>query len=534
MHAVPETVSSGFYTGRTAKTMHLFNLLGGHRTLWCLVALGRGAVAGLVGSRGAEDDQTYAPPLIVLLSVSIALFVCFTVKVMYMKYRRIKTVHEHRSLDHGSESLSSTSSSRRSASEGESHSGVIIGCFGSPSWETRIHSRVDNQACARLSAFSCQTHVNRKARTRWSPQARSGLGVATNSNSQVMDSTSRLGSIGGPQNAFAMSSMLRPPQTAPFDGEGMRKTVHLVPRVLSRSGDYHLAAETNNTDEDIDAIDQGSPRSSIRLISRPPGDLPHTLYGPLGISQLSPILGTTDSVLLSKTPFEFNCKPLPRPPLPPKHWTSDALTPGQPYDLASVSAYLPGSQFLPLTTLNSAVRSVILEREHATCELASEKWNTRPRSRKARFRNHPVGASPLRASLIPEEAESMSPQPIRTNDDESVPSIIATFGETFGYAVLPPSASCTPRTLCIANDQPDPTAGVGVQAMTLLPDNTSVITTDPSRDEAFIRTRVSDRPEDAFADAGPDRFCFDGKNFYEENGGWPTRSFPSPEIGVAR
>ncbi|KAI6165706.1 hypothetical protein EDD17DRAFT_1894397 [Pisolithus thermaeus] len=395
--------------------MHLFNFLGGHWTLWCLVALGRGAVAGLVGSRIVEDDQTYAPPLIALLSVSIALF--------------------------------------------------------------------------------------------------------------VMDSTSRLGSIRGPQNALAMSSMLRPPQTVPFDGEGSRKTVQLVPRVLSPSGDYHPSAETNNTDEDTDDIDQSSPRSSIRLINRPPGDLPHTLYGPLGISQLSPILGTTDSVSLWKTPFEFSCKPLSRPPLPPKHWTSDVLTPGQPYDLASVSACLPGSQFLPLTTLNSAVRSVTLEREHATCELASEKWNTRPRSRKARFRSHPVGASPLRASLIPDDTESMSSQAIRTND-ENVPSIIAAFGETFGYAVLPPLASCTPRTPCIANDQSDPTAGVEVQAMTLLPDNTSVITTDPSRNGAFIRTRVPDGLEDDIADAGPDRFCFDSKNFYEENGEWPTRTFP--------
>lgn len=526
---MPETVASGLHAGRTAKTMHLLNPLGGHWALWCLVALGRGAVAGLIGPRGVEDGQTYTPTLIILLSVSIALFVLFTVKVMYMKFRRIKTVHEHRSLDRGSESLSSTSSSRRLASVGESYSDLIIGCFGSPSWETRIHSRADNQVCVRLSTFSYQTHVNKQGGTRWSPGALSGLGVATTSNSQVMDPTSGLDSIRGPKNTLAMSSMLRPPQTAPFDGEGTRQTVQLVPRMFSGPGDCHPASETIDIDEDIDDIDQSSPRNSIRLIDRPLGDSPHTLYGPLGISQLSPILRAADSVLLSKSPFELKCKPLPLPPLPPTHSTSDILTPGlgRPCNLASVSAYLPSSRFLPLTTLNGAVRPATLEREHAKAyELASEKWHPRPRHRKARFRSHLVGASPLRASLIPDDAENMSPQLIRTNDDEDGLSITTTFGETFGYAVHPLSASCTPRTSCIVNDPPDPTAGVGVQAMTLLPDDTSVITKNSSHNETFIRTRVFDSPEDAFADAGPDLFCFSGKNFQEENGGWPTRSFP--------
>ncbi|KAI5998731.1 hypothetical protein EDD15DRAFT_2241378 [Pisolithus albus] len=456
---------------------------------------------------------------------------------MYMKYRRIKTVHEHRSLDHGSESLPSTSSSRRLASIGESYSGLIIGCFGSPSWETRIHSRADNQACVRLSTFTYRTHVNKQGGTRWFPGARSGFGVAEASDSRVKDPTSALDSIRGSKNALAMSSMLRPPQTIPFDGEGTRQSVQLVPRVLSGPGNRHPAAKSVDVDEDIGDIDQGSPRNSIRLINHPFGDSPRTLYGPLGISQLSPILGAADSVLLSKSPFELKCKPLPLPPLPPMHTTSDILTPGlgRPRNLASVSAYPPSSRFLPLTMLNGPVRSVTLEREHAKAdELASEKWHPKSRHRKARFRSHLVGASPLRASLIPDDAENMSPQLMRTNDDEDGLSITTTFGETFGYAVLPPSASCTPRTSCIANDQPDPTAGVGVQAMTLLPDDTSIISKNSSHNETFIRPRVSDSPEDASADAGPDFFRFDDKNFHKENGGWPTRSFPSPEIGVAK
>lgn len=105
--------------------------------------------------------------------------------------------------------------------------------------------------------------------------------------------------------------MLRPPQTAPSDCEGTRQTVQLVPRLRSGSGDCHPATETINIGEDIGQI---SPRNSITSINHPLGDSPRTLYGPLGISQLSPILGAADSVLLSKSPFELKRKPLPLPP----------------------------------------------------------------------------------------------------------------------------------------------------------------------------------------------------------------------------
>ncbi|KAI6039792.1 hypothetical protein EDC04DRAFT_2681483, partial [Pisolithus marmoratus] len=510
--------------------MYLLGLLG---ILWCLAALGRCAVAGPIAPRGVEDDQSYAPPLIVLLSISIALFSCFTVKIMYMKYRRVKTIHEHPSFDRGSGSLSSTSSSRRSARERDpnarrpsDHSGLIIGCLGSPTWETRIHSRVDNQVCPQLSMLSRHTHLNRKIGTRWSPETRSGLATMTNSSPRVVESTSHLGSIRGLENTLALSSIMRPPQTFTFDSEGMRKTVHLVPRVLSGSGDGHPTTDSNCSNKNIDGIESagpGSPRSSIRLINRPPEDLPHAcLYGPLGISRLSPLLGAADSVSLPKTAFEYDCKPFASSPSLPENSVSDMLTSEQLRHPASASAHLPNSRFLSPPTL---VRSVTKKREDAAYEAPNEKWNTGLKRRKACFQCRPVGASPLRASLIPEDGEYMSLSLTSPNDDENQPSVSATSGETPDYAALLPPVSCAMGTTSIPNNHPRVAPRLGVRAMTLFSD------TDLRNDEASIRTQVS---EDALTDATPGRFCLDSQMFYEENAGWPAWRLPSPEIGVAR
>lgn len=341
--------------------------------LWSLTAFnGLGAIAGPIAPRGIEGDQTYTSPLIVLLSISVALFVCFTVKVMYMKYRRIKTIHGHPWADRDSESLSPASPSRRSARERDPHPGLIIGCFGSPSWETRIHSRVDNQACARLSTFSYQMRSTRKTRVRRSPETRSGLSEITSSSSRAVGSASHLGSVRDRESGLTVPSLLRPPRTFTYDGEGMRKTVHLVPRLLYDLGDSLPTTNTSsNNDNHTDDIDQetlegpDSPRSSIRLINRLPGDPPHPfLYGPLGISRLSPLMEAMDSVSLSKSSSEI---------------------PEQLCDPAVASVYLPSYPFSPPVALNCAVRTVTMKHEDAAYEPASKRWSKRSIHENVRF-----------------------------------------------------------------------------------------------------------------------------------------------------
>lgn len=494
--------------------------------LWSLTAFnGLGAIAGPIAPRGhIEDDQTYTSPLIVLLSISVALFVCFTVKVMYMKYRRIKTIHGHPWADRDSESLSPASPSRRSARERDPHPGLIIGCFGSPSWETRIHSRVDNQACARLSTFSYQMRSTRKTRVRRSPETRSGLSEITSSSSRAVGSASHLGSVRDRESGLTVPSLLRPPRTFTYDGEGMRKTVHLVPRLLYDLGDSlpttNTSSNNNNHTDDIDQETLEGPdslRSSIRLINRLPGDPPHPfLYGPLGISRLSPLMEAMDSVSLSKSSSEI---------------------PEQLCDPAVASVYLPSYPFSPPVALNCAVRTVTMKHEDAAYEPASKRWSKRSIHGNVRFRSGPAGVSPLRAPLIPDDVEGISPSLTRADDNENEPSASATFGEIPGHARLLASISRSPRALPTPNDHLDTTTRLGVQPTTPLPDNTTTPITylrNFSHNEASFRTLAPDRPEDTLANATPDCFCLDCEKFYNENGRWSVRPLPSPEIGVAR
>ncbi|KAH0833264.1 hypothetical protein J3R83DRAFT_12326 [Lanmaoa asiatica] len=124
--------------------------------------------------------RTYIPLIVISISLFFLVVVFLAIKLVYMKYRRIGTIHA--SPTDSNLSSSSVSGFGLRDKQGTRHRGLLVGCLGSPTWETNLTSKLHGATW------------RREQRRRSSFVSRSQLHTSSTirSNSKNLSSSSRL------------------------------------------------------------------------------------------------------------------------------------------------------------------------------------------------------------------------------------------------------------------------------------------------------------------------------------------------------
>ncbi|KAL4062238.1 hypothetical protein J3A83DRAFT_4383493 [Scleroderma citrinum] len=425
-----------------------------HSTCWKLwqVAALPCVVAIPVAPRTVQDGEAYILPTILLCALLLVLLASLAVKHIYMKHRRIKTIHSS-SLAHypsglfrpsaSLPSLCSASKKSVKANNALACQSVIIGCLGDPDWESRIKSRVDEQIwMQQQSSLGRSLRVEPMSRGR---SMHSNVREPDRSSAQITNTLWQFGVISSVGNAQTASSTRGPHRTIIHTGEGGQGPDHTRPKRRSFSGNGPSIGGL------ADAIDDSLNYPSIRLVENLPRNDNLLIDGPPGITLSSPLMAARDSLLLSRCHLGHDRKPLP--PLPPLAADSSSLPVEFEHRNDPASTFSDG--FLTLhrlspstnthnsqsvwrkpdedtTTPDDATRdhspfapsklhNLTIPRSTASPDVlvyATEQIKRRHQHNKLQSRAGRAGASPLRSSLTPRCMEPIPPLPIITAKDK--------------------------------------------------------------------------------------------------------------------
>lgn len=324
--------------------------------LFFLVAPYRSAFAVPLSYTSTVTARTYNPLIVVFISLFFLLLVFFAIKLAYMKHRRIGTIHAPPGVDSNLSSSISSFGFRDKQGNSNRHRGLLVGCLGSPTWETHLTSKLGG-AAGRRSSFAYQLRTTRSTtRTLRSSRSASARSKSKNSSSGSRLTRSTGYSSDADQLVPPPSSGSRIPLPC---GGGSSKAPCSVQRHNSTSchprygdfGEFHGRSPGGG----IQIARRASP-CSIRLVDGPSHsnqvDYAFLSALPPNAVVASPLMGARDSFQLSRCSLKCDRRPVPpMPSLPlflpfclPKPETLEAHG-------LQAREYLPPLRFSPLASV---------------------------------------------------------------------------------------------------------------------------------------------------------------------------------------
>lgn len=495
-------------------------------------------VAVPVSPRHAQGNGTYTPLVLVLICVFLIFFAFLAAKLVYMKHRRIATIHFSPTADSPSElstmlSHRLTSGYRLKKNRAHVCQGLLVGIFGSPRWETRIKVKVDKETWVhRHSSLAYRFNTGSEP----SRPVHLHFGGVASSNSRATGSTSyfslRSVSRNKPLTNRTMTS--GPSRMLTYPGQRSRKSVGLLPRCRSFPARCHMHDDVlnvghvnNNSQPPLESY--LSP--STRLADPSDRNSLFTFLSeiPQETTLSSPLMGTRDSLLLSKSQVRPDRRPIPAlPPLPPCQpaTLSDERHPCPNQSSTKCGDYLPPFQFSPPTSTHSLIASPEGGPQgHATVtvKFISKSDSSREhclsvddislpvlpdalvhvtkgakrelRSGKSRFRSHRISSPPLRSPLIPEDAELTSPMSEEITRNKEIERLASTWPAVYGGGIAfhhPLQHYRTKNSGCY----PDNFVGLGVRVTPFMSnESTPILATNAGNsptDQVSVRTPLSE------------------------------------------
>ncbi|KAF8842072.1 hypothetical protein BDN67DRAFT_966241 [Paxillus ammoniavirescens] len=292
-----------------------------------------------------------------------------------MKHRRIGTIHSPHILHsspidfssdfHSSTTLMSSGPGVR-VKCGVSYRGLLVGCFGSPRWETRLRPKLDQEAWQRQqrSSFMYQLHRESRGRSSRSSCANSKP-KNSSSSSRRMRSTSffSFSSEASTYEEPVAAVSFLPLRLPTFPGDNSRKPSQQKRSSWHCVSDFGEPTRTRQLPEAYDSrIKKRTSQSSVRLIDGPgSGRVSYSFLSrlPPQSTLSSPFMGTRDSLQLSRHSSRYSRKPVsPLPPLPSYRPLIPTRNPHHPaIDPIPAGEYLPPLQFSPPTSITSVFHS---------------------------------------------------------------------------------------------------------------------------------------------------------------------------------
>ena len=325
------------------------------------------AIAFPLSYKSTVSPKTNVP----LIVVSVSLFLLLVaVKLVYMKHRRLGTIHSPsgtsvRSAPTDSDLSSSTSSFGLRDKQRNRHRGLLVGFLGSPTWETNLTSRLDGvtwrRAQRRKSSSGYQRHVGSSTHSTRSASMRTKVENSSASSRFTKSTVVTGSSIDADQLVLPLlSGHSRIPSSSRSLCSVQRSTSI---RHHSRYGDFGESNGVKSARGSVPKATRRASPSSIRLVDGPAhsGQVEYSFLSGLPPDSIvvSPLMGTRDSFQLSRCSLKCNGKPAPPlPPLPsflPFHLPKDseALESYAPKE----SGYLPTFRFSPLASVAKVFHS---------------------------------------------------------------------------------------------------------------------------------------------------------------------------------
>lgn len=289
---------------------------------------------------------TYDVPLVVISISLFFLFVLFlAVKFVYMKLRR---------------KVRPTRTTSGFRFQGKHGRGLLVGCLGSPTWETNSTSMLNGATCRRQqrrSSFAYQLHSSAHSASGRSKSRHSSSGsrftgsTALASYSDHVDQLVLLSSSG--------SSRVTPRHGSSSSRVYRNASINCRPRY----GDFGEIHGVRSPGGGIPSIPRRASPSSIRLVDGPShsNQVEYSFLSVLPPDAVvrSPLTGTRDSFQISRCSLKCDRKPVP--PLPSLPSFLPFYLPKVPKTMEPQSLpareYLPPLRFSPLASVAKVFHS---------------------------------------------------------------------------------------------------------------------------------------------------------------------------------
>ncbi|KAG8213062.1 hypothetical protein J3R82DRAFT_11454 [Butyriboletus roseoflavus] len=287
--------------------------------------------------------KTYIPLIVISISLFFLVGVFLAIKLVYMKHRRIGTIHAPPNRN---------SSLGFRDKKGARHRGLLVGCLGSPVWETNLTSKLDGATWGRERRRGYHLHAGSTTRSTHAASVR----LKSSASSRLTKST---WSSGADQLVLPLSS--GPSRIPTSRGGSSLKALCSVQQISST--DFHVRygdfGESHPGGGVPDVARRASP-SSIRLVGGPShsNQVEYSFLSSLPPNAIvvSPLMGTRDSFQLS-----LKCNRKPVPPMPPLPLFLPFYLPKSPETVESqplqASGSLPLLRFSPLASVAKVFHS---------------------------------------------------------------------------------------------------------------------------------------------------------------------------------
>lgn len=310
-------------------------------------------------------SEAYVPLIVVSVSLFFFLTIFLAIKIVYMKHRRIGTIHAPPTV----RSIPARCRDKR----GNRH-GFLVGCLGSPIWETSLTSKLDGASWRRQqrrrSSFAYQLHTHSTTRSKHSASIRSKSNNSS-SGSHFTRSTA-LTSYSSHADQIVLLSSTGFSRVTPCHGGGSSMALGSTQRNISTNhhpcygdfGEFHRARSPGGG---LPQIARRASPSSIRLVDGPTHSKQveySFLSGlPPNAIVVSPLMGTRDSFQLSTGRCSLKCNRKPVPPLPslpaflPFHMSKGSGLETMESRPLQAREYLPPLRFSPLASMAKVFHS---------------------------------------------------------------------------------------------------------------------------------------------------------------------------------
>lgn len=250
--------------------------------------------------------KMYIPLIVISISLFFLVVVFLAIKLVYMKHRRIGTIH----APPGTVRNRGSSFGIRDE-KGYRHCGLLVGFLGSPTWETNLTSKLDGASWRRERRRGYQLHTGSTTRSTHSVLKSNDY----SSSSRLTKSTALTScSSGANQRVLPLS-------TGPS-----RIPTHLCLVQGIPSTDFHhrygdFGDGVRWPGGGVPDVARRASPSSIRLVDGPShsNQVEYSFLSslPPHAIAVSPLMGTRDSFQLCRCSLKCNRKPVPpMPPLP--------------------------------------------------------------------------------------------------------------------------------------------------------------------------------------------------------------------------
>ncbi|KAH7925480.1 hypothetical protein BV22DRAFT_1195134 [Leucogyrophana mollusca] len=438
------------------------------------------SAAPISSSTGTRNRETYVPLIITSLVFFLMFSALSAIKIVYMKHRRIGTIHAPNLLqssippdfssDYNSRSSLILNQCRtykgtRTWYKALGPSGFLVGCFGSPTWETRIKSKIDKEAWRRHRTSSLGYKLHQES------QRRSSRTVSINNSDRQKGNPRSDGRLTRSVSFFSFSSDQNSSNPAGIETTRSSRTLAYPPKVLTgtpgssvsrrysalgrsagvsrRVGDFgeniypwddSRVSVGRNRRHNTRTTTSWEADASLRLVKPTEGTnnpFSFLLGCPPDSAVTPPLTSTRDSLQFPRSYNQLLCKPLPLPPLPASFTQpvrGDGVVSTESRNMPIPPHLLPPLHFSPTSGLSDFPSSPLPNQTGATgsvFDLSILPSNTHetptetaasPTSEDTEFiQPRPLSISPG----VPNGAVSSSGRPTRSNLAPKTPPIFA-------------------------------------------------------------------------------------------------------------